>query len=253
MFFPQSLATLLVCVLALEAGNATDAGQTAPLRGSATTPVIAPVPLRAFNHRSNRKVAPIFSTSRKMFPKRTASPPPGPLMSSGNKDPNSAIEFRGYKGQPYKGAFRVPFAVSWRGKIAPGRTSEFLGYFPDVLPTIAEVVGASVPKEVDGISFLPELIGEQATGRPQMQHDYLYWEKGKWVTIRQGDWYAVNTGRKNWELYNMAHDPAQANDVAAASPEVLSKLQALAKAAHEPQRVGTYSTRERADRDRKAH
>ena len=171
-------------------------------------------------------------------------------LFSGNKDPNSTLEFRGDKGQPYEGAFRVSFAVTWPGHIAPGRKSDFLGYFPDVLPTIAETVGAKVPPGVDGMSFLPELIGEQVAGHPQAQHDYLYWEKGKWVTIRQGDWCAVNTGRNKWELYNMARDPSQSNDVAAASPEVLSKLQALAKTAHEPQRAGTYSTRERADRDR---
>ncbi len=174
-------------------------------------------------------------------------------LFSGNKDPNGTLEFRDGKGNPYEGAFRVSFAVSWPGKIAPGRTSDFLGYFPDVLPTVAEAVGAKVPPGVDGISFLPELIGEQAAGRPQAQHDYLYWEKGKWVTIRQSDWCAVNTGRKNWELYNMAGDPSQSKDVVAVNPEILSKLQALARSAHEPQRPGTYSTRERADRDRKAH
>ena len=57
MFFPQPLATLLVCVLALGAGNAAEPGQSAPLRGPATTPAVAPVPLRAFE-----KVASQFIT-----------------------------------------------------------------------------------------------------------------------------------------------------------------------------------------------
>ncbi len=174
-------------------------------------------------------------------------------LFSGNKDPNGGpLNFRGGKGNPYEGSFRVPFAASWPGKITPGRTTDFLGYFPDILPTMAEAAGAPVPEGVDGISFLSELIGAAAAGHPQAQHDYLYWEHGKWVVIRQGDWCAVDTGKGKWELYNMVRDPNQSKDVAAQNPEVLTKLKALAKQAHEPQRPGTYATRERADRDRRA-
>ena len=171
---------------------------------------------------------------------------------SGNKDPNGPTEFRGTKGAPYEGSLRVSFAVSWPGKIQPGRVSEHLGYFPDVLPTIAEAVGAEVPPDVDGVSFLPDLIGETAAGRVQPQHDYLYWEKGKWAAIRQGAWRAVNLGKSGWELYNVARDPAESKDLAKESPETLAKLIALAKQAHELPRLGTYTTRERADRDRRA-
>ena len=169
---------------------------------------------------------------------------------SGNKDPNGPTEFRGAKGAPYEGSVRVSFAVSWPGRIQPGRVSEHLGYFPDVLPTIAEVVGVEVPPGVDGVSFLPDLIGETAAGRRQAQHDYLYWEKGKWAAIRQGDWRAVSLGKSGWELYNVARDPAESKDLAKESPDTLAKLIALAKQAHEPQRAGTYTKRERADRDR---
>ena len=60
-----------------------------------------------------------------------------------------------------------------------GRVSEYLGYFPDVLPTIAEVTGAEALPTLDGISLVPELLGEAAAGRKQAQHDYLYWEIGR--------------------------------------------------------------------------
>jgi arylsulfatase A-like enzyme len=160
-------------------------------------------------------------------------------LFSGNKDPNSSLEFRGGKGNPYEGSFRVSFAVTWPGHIAPGQKSDWLGYFPDVLPTIA-----------DGVSFLPTLIGANAAGHPQAEHDYFYWEKGKWTVTRQGDWCAVDAGRNKWELYNMAKDPAQTTDVAAANPEILAKLQKLAKSAHEPQRPGAIADHTLADRDR---
>ena len=173
-------------------------------------------------------------------------------LFGGNKDPKTGVEYRGGKGDLYEGALRVPFAASWPGKIAPGRVSEFLGYFPDVLPTLAEVTGAKVPSEVDGLSFLPELIGEKAAGRKQAQHDYLYWEFQKWTAIRQGNWRAVKTPKNSdWELYDLASDPSEAKNVAARHPDILAKLQAQAKQAHEPMRRGTYSTREREDRDRR--
>ena len=170
-------------------------------------------------------------------------------LFSGNKDPNGPTEFRGAKGAPYDGAMRVPAAITWPGKIQPGRVSTHLCYFPDVLPTIAAATGASVPPEVDGISFLPDLIGAKAAGQEQAQHDYLYWEKGKWSAIRQGDWRAVNLGKGRWELYDVGNDPAESKDLAKSKPEVLAKLMALAKQAHEPERPGTYTTMERAERD----
>jgi hypothetical protein len=61
----------------------------------------------------------------------------------------------------------------------------------------------------------------------------------------------VNTAKGNWELYNVAKDPAESKNLAAQEPDVLKKLAELAKKARVPQVAGTYSTRERADRDRK--
>ncbi len=55
---------------------------------------------------------------------------------------------------------RVPALACWPGKIAPGRVSDHLGYFPDLLPTCAELAGAVSPKDIDGLSLVPELLGE---------------------------------------------------------------------------------------------
>ena len=53
---------------------------------------------------------------------------------------------------------REPFIVRWPGKIQPGRVSNHLGYFPDVMPTLAELTGADCPKDTDGLSIVPELL-----------------------------------------------------------------------------------------------
>ncbi len=171
-------------------------------------------------------------------------------LFSGNKDPHSSLEFRGTKGSCYEGAFRVPFAVTWKGRIAPGRVSEHLGYFPDILPTIAEAAGAAVPPGIDGISFLPELLGSSG-GREQEQHQFLYFETERGRALRQEKWRIVKAPKGNgWELYNLQADPSESNDLAAADPDRLARLVSLAEQAHQPISAGTYTTRERADRDR---
>ncbi|HEY3322866.1 MAG TPA: sulfatase-like hydrolase/transferase [Planctomycetota bacterium] len=170
-----------------------------------------------------------------------------------NKDPKTGVEYRGKKGDLYEGGLRIPFVAYWPGKIEPGRTSTHLGYFPDILPTIAEVTGATAPPDIDGISIVPELIGETAAGHAQKQHDYLYWEIGGWTAIRQGDWRAVQPARKApWELYDLSQDPSESKNLAAGQPDVLAKLAALAQKAHEPAVEGTFSRTDRHERDRRA-
>jgi arylsulfatase A-like enzyme len=174
-------------------------------------------------------------------------------VHSGNKNPQTGVEYRGQKGNLYEGGIRVPFFAYWPGRIAPGRVSDYLGYFPDVLPTIAEATGAKAPADTEGLSLLPELIGEAAAGHKQAQHDFLYWETGGWTAIRQGQWRAVRPkASQPWELYDVASDPSESKDLAAAQPAILGKLAALAEKAHVPAVEGTFSTTVRHERDRRA-
>lgn len=170
-----------------------------------------------------------------------------------NKHPKTGVEYRGKKGTLYEGGLRIPFVARWPEKIAPGRVSEHLCYFPDILPTIAEATGTAPPADIDGLSLLPTLIGEEAAGRPQQRHEYLYWEIGGWTAIRQENWRAVQPkGRADWELYDLGVDPSESNNVAAQHPEILAKLKGLAAGASEPVREGTFATVERHERDRRA-
>lgn len=170
-----------------------------------------------------------------------------------NKNPKTGVEYRGTKGTLYEGGVRIPFVARWPGKIAPGRVSEHLGYFPDILPTIAEVTGAKSPADVDGVSIVPELFGEQASGRKQTTHDYLYWEIAGWTAIRQGQWRAVRPKpNQPWELYDLARDPSESTNLATEQPVTLKKLTDLAAKAHEPVREGTFTATELHNRDRRA-
>lgn len=170
-----------------------------------------------------------------------------------NVNPATGVEFRGTKGTLYEGGLRIPMTVRWPGKIKPGQVSDLLWYFPDVLPTVAEVTGAKAPNDVDGMSILPELIGEEAAGRKQNSHEYLYWEIGTQVAIRMENWKAVQPGAKRaWELYNLDDDLSEEKNVATDHPEILTQLRLLAAEAHDEAEEGTFFDRDIHERDRRA-
>jgi len=134
----------------------------------------------------------------------------------------SAGPLRGLKGSVYEGGIRVPFIARWPGKIKPGSETDHVSAFWDFLPTACEIIGAEPPANIDGISYLPTLLGNR---RKQKTHDHLYWELGGRQGIRMGDWKLVRTrpGRKI-ELYNLAQDIGEKNDVGKENPQILAKM-----------------------------
>jgi len=154
----------------------------------------------------------------------------------------SAGGLRGLKGSVYEGGLRVPMIASWKGKIEPGTETDHVSAFQDLLPTLAELSGAEVPPGVDGVSFLPTLLGRP---EDQAHHDFLYWDfpgYGGQLAARQGRWKAVRRGiRKNpdsaVELYDLSTDPAESTDLAARHPEVAAHM---AKLLHESRTMPVY-------------
>ncbi|VGO20694.1 arylsulfatase [Pontiella sulfatireligans] len=156
----------------------------------------------------------------------------------GGHDPayfNSNGSQRGFKRDLYEGGVHVPMIAAWPGKIAFGTETAQLSAFWDVLPTMAELTRQPVPENVDGVSFLPTLLGKDG----QEEHDYLYWEfhekKGR-VAIRQGMWKAVRYDVASdpdsaLELYNLSADPKETTNVAEQYPEMVAKLDTLIKSA----------------------
>jgi arylsulfatase A-like enzyme len=170
-----------------------------------------------------------------------------------NVNPHTGEPFRGRKGTLYEGGLRIPMMVSWPGHIKGNRTSDLLWYFPDVMPTLAELTGASVPGDIDGLSIVPTLLGEEAAGRSQEQHAYLYWELGNQTAVRMGSWKAIQPKKNGpWELYDLSQDVSETNNLASSRPNILAKMQAQAQAAHEPVREGVFHDRAIHERDRQA-
>jgi arylsulfatase A-like enzyme len=137
---------------------------------------------------------------------------------------------RGIKRDLYEGGIRVPTIARWPGKIPPGQVSNQVWAFWDLLPTAAGIAGAPVPRHIDGISMLPAFLG-----KPQTNHDYLYWEffeRGFHQAVRMGDWKAVRHGPKGQvELYNLKQDLAETRDVAGDHTDVVRKIEEILRTA----------------------
>lgn len=156
-----------------------------------------------------------------------------------NLNPKTNKSFRGGKGNFYEGGLRIPFIVRWKGKIKPGTVSDHIGYFPDIMPTLAELAGTQSPKDTDGISIVPTLLGEKQSGRKQKQHEYLYWEDPQSCAVRIKNWKAVRPRKgKPFELYDLSKDIEELNNVAKHHPDILKKMIAHAKEAHTAPRRG---------------
>lgn len=141
---------------------------------------------------------------------------------------------RGFKSDVYEGGIRVPFIARWPGRIAPGRVDRVPLAMWDVLPTLAAVAGASAPPRLDGISFLPDLLGQ-----PQPPHAHLYWEFLKdgqpRFAVRRGDWKADRYGLDQpIELYDLATDLGEQHNVAAKHPDLVAQMAAIMKQEHTP-------------------
>jgi arylsulfatase A-like enzyme len=156
-----------------------------------------------------------------------------------NVDPRTGQEFRGGKGSLYEGGLRVPMMVRWPGKIKPGSQSDLVWYFPDIMPTLAELTGAKVPEACDGISIVPTLFGKGL----QKQHEFLYWEYMNQYAVRMGRWktWRHATAKKtgiSWQLYDLSNDVGETTDLADKHPDIVAKIDGIAKREHTEIRRG---------------
>jgi arylsulfatase A-like enzyme len=151
---------------------------------------------------------------------------------------DSSGPLRGFKRSLYEGGIRVPFIARWPGMIKPAQRSGLPIYFPDVMPTLAELGGVDtgLPTKLDGLSFAPTLLG-----RPDLQlvHDYLYWEwtRVNWgqgerldstntaQAVRIGQWKAVRDRLdSDIELYDLSKDLGETNNIAPDHPIIVQEI-----------------------------
>lgn len=134
---------------------------------------------------------------------------------------------RGFKMTTYEGGPRVPFLAQWKGKFRPGTTYEHPVLNLDVLPTLVAAAGGKVDPawKLDGVDLVPYLDGKHVS-KP---HETIYWRYSPQWAIRHGDYKLVvaRGGKQSPELYNLAKDIGEQNDLASAQPEKVKELQGL--------------------------
>ncbi|GAB5441475.1 MAG: N-acetylgalactosamine-6-sulfatase [Fuerstiella sp.] len=139
---------------------------------------------------------------------------------------SSNLPLRGGKGTLYEGGLRVPFLVRYPGVIPQGVTYNQPVISLDMYATAASVADARLPTNVqlDGVNLIPYLTGKNA-GKP---HQTLYWRTGDKAALRHEDWKLVRnpvrgSGRE-WQLYNLANDLSETNDLADEKPDLRDHL-----------------------------
>ncbi|MEA2069285.1 MAG: sulfatase-like hydrolase/transferase, partial [Verrucomicrobiota bacterium] len=133
---------------------------------------------------------------------------------------------RGGKSSFFEGGIRVPFVVSWPGRIAPGRVIDTPVISLDLFPTIAGAAGLDLPEDsgLDGLDLMPLMTG-RATELPR---DELFWRirgtKGD-VALRKGDWKIYRMGQYHvTHLFNLADDPYEKTDLSKSHPEKFKEM-----------------------------
>jgi len=163
----------------------------------------------------------------------------GGLLSSGaNNGP-----WRSGKTHMYEGGLRVPFAARWPAQIKAGSSTERQATSTDIFAVACEVAGESAPKDIDGITFLPTLLGENQP-EPERSHYFIRREGGPQYggktidAIIKGDWKLLQDSPFGaQELYNLKADPQETTDLAAKEKKTFLELSALLR--KEGQRGGT--------------
>jgi len=141
---------------------------------------------------------------------------------------------RGKKSSVYEGGHRVPFFIHWpKGNLVGGRDVKSISAHIDVLPTLAELCGLPVSKahNPDGISFTAQLNNPEAPAH--RDHHIVQFQGGPHFRESPKAWSYTCVLKDSWrlidgkELYDIAKDPAQQNDVATDHPAVVKELRAL--------------------------
>ncbi|HET6575417.1 MAG TPA: sulfatase-like hydrolase/transferase [Fimbriiglobus sp.] len=177
----------------------------------------------------------------------------GPWLSYGNQG-GTAGPLREGKGTVWEGGVREPFVARWPGVIPAGSVQTEPAMTIDVLPTVAKLIGAELPKhKIDGNDIGPLLRCEPGAKCPH-EAFYFYYKQGELEAIRSGKWklmlphtYRTMQGQppgkdgqpgkyrqakvERPELYNLSADIGESKDVAAEHPDAVKKLLGYAEEA----------------------
>ena len=139
----------------------------------------------------------------------------------------SCTPFRLYKHWTHEGGIATPFITHWPDRIEQASLVHRPSHLIDIMATCVDIAGATYPTEfngnpikpVEGESLLP-LIDKPGTARQSP----IYWEHEGNRAIRHGDWKLVSEAPSGWELYNMAEDRTELNNLADIDPQRVAAM-----------------------------
>lgn len=136
--------------------------------------------------------------------------------------------FRDGKGSLYEGGTRVVAFANWPGRIAPGSTVDGMMHVVDMFPTLVGLAGGSAAgsKPLDGLDMWPTIGKGAASPRTEIVYNVEPFRAG----VREGDWKLIwrTPLPETVELYDIANDPSEKNNVAAAHPDKVAALRVRA-------------------------
>jgi arylsulfatase len=161
------------------------------------------------------------------------------VMYGANWANASATPFFRHKATAFEGGIHVPAFVHYSGKVAPGTRSDGFGTVMDLLPTFLALAGAEHPgttyrgqevEPVKGLSLLPMLTGAVPAVHPV--DEVVGWELYGHRGVRQGEWkivwdQAAPEDQRRWQLFNVAEDPFEQNDLGASMPDKYAEMLTL--------------------------
>ena len=153
-------------------------------------------------------------------------------LATAEGHPTSNLPLRAGKGWPYEGGVREPLIVVAPDITKPGSVCDSPVISTDFYPTLLQLAGLDLKPQqhLDGVSFLPLLKGETASrGKPLFWHYPHYANQGgpPCGTIRAGDWKLIEWYEDGaLELYNIAQDIGEKNNLAAQQPDKVKELHA---------------------------
>jgi arylsulfatase A-like enzyme len=147
------------------------------------------------------------------------------FSDNGGARGNSSVNlpFRDYKHSVYEGGLRVPFVISWPDKLEPSSCDEPVISI-DILPTICASLGIDLPEDriYDGRNILSVI--ETKSEIPLHEQLFFDGNDGSWA-VREGDWKLLYTKRGSLELYNLASDPYEKENLLEGQADIASDLQ----------------------------
>jgi len=134
---------------------------------------------------------------------------------------------RAFKGAAYEGGMRVPLIARWPGRIAPGSTSHAFSFLTDISPTVLAAAGIAATGQ-RGADMTPTLTG--AAARIHAPDAVICYELAGSAAVFRGDLKLTRNippfDDRRWRLYDLAADPGETDDIAAANPDIVAELTA---------------------------